>query len=466
MELPQWVGQPDNPPKGYLDAASLLSAHETNRSAQKKSIDFSSNVSSERRKRVFWGLRRRSFLQASVVGAAALRAQQPKVPARKKLAAIVTDYRIHSDADAIVTRFLEGFWINDDFERAGCDIASLYVKRVQDTDVATRVSAAYRVPIMGSTSEALMLGAGQLAVDGVLLVGEDYGASVVESDSRFEFFSQIVSVFKKTGRSVPIFCCGYLSTNWDHARQMVEQSRKIGFLLMAGSAEAVTFRRPELEYPLPSGFEDAPLGDRAHHDYKLGVEFDDALVIAPGGPQNIFSSFEILQSFLERRLGGETGIGSIEYLAGNAVWQAADQWRWSKDLMDAALGRAERPGNEHPELWLIQYTDGTQGALLSLGNLVRDPLAAFRVKGRREIDTTLCYAPVESRNHFSPLVRGIAEMMTSGNPPYPIERNLLTTGALSFLRAAAVEGKRIDTPALQISYTAPEHSFFAHGRGW
>jgi hypothetical protein len=399
-----------------------------------------------------------------VLGAAALRAQQPKVPARKKLAAIATDYRIHSDTDAIVTRFLEGFWVNDDFEHADCDIASLYVKRIQNNDVATRVSRAYQVPIMGSISDALTLGAGQIAVDGVLLIGEDYGASVVESDSRFEFFSQIVSVFRKAGRSVPIFCCGHLSSNWDHARQMVEQSREMGFRLMAGSAEAVTFRRPELEYPLPSGFDDAPLGDRAHHDYKLGVEFEDALVIVPRGPQNIFSSFEILQSFLERRMGGETGIGSIEYLANKAVWQAADQGRWSKNLMAAALGLAENV--EHPELWLIQYTDGTKGALLSLGNLVREPLAAFRVKGRREIDTTLCYAPVDSRNHFSPLVQGISQMMTTGNPPYPIERNLLTTGALSFLRQAAVEGKRIDTPTLQISYTAPDHSFYAHGRGW
>jgi hypothetical protein len=403
-------------------------------------------------------LRRRSFLQASVLGAAALRAQQ-RVPAaaRKRLAAIVTDYRIHSDADAIITRFLEGFWINDDFQHADCDIASLYVKHIQANDVATRISAAYGVPIMGSISEALT------TVDGVLLIGEDYGGSDVESDSRFEFFSQIVSVFRKAGRSVPVFCCGHLSSNWDHARQMVEQSREMGFRLMAGSAEAVTFRRPELEYPLPSGFDDAPLGDRAHHNYKLGVEFEDALVIAPGGSQNIFSSFEILQSVLERRMGGETGIGSIEYLANDAVWQAADQGRWSRELMDAALGRA---ANEHPELWLIQYNDGTRGALLSPGNLVREPLAAFRVKGRREIDSTLCHAPAASRNHFSPLVRGISQMMTTGEAPYPIERNLLTTGALSFLRAAAVEGKRIETPTLQISYTAPEHSFFAHGRGW
>jgi hypothetical protein len=57
-------------------------------------------------------------------------------------------------------------------------------------------------------------------------------------------------------------------------------------------------------------------------------------------------------------------------------------------------------------------------------------------------------------------------MVLTAKPPYPIERNLLTTGALSFFREAQVQRKRIETPSLQIAYTAPEHSFYAHGRGW
>jgi hypothetical protein len=337
-------------------------------------------------------MRRRSFLQTSLFGAAALRAQDAKMPGaaagpRKKLAAIVVDYRVHSDADSVVTRFLEGFWINDDFQRAPCDIASLYVNRIQPNDVASRISAAYQVPISGSTSDALTLGSKDLAVDGVLLVGEDYCRPTVEPDSRFDLFNQITSLYRKIGRAVPIFCCGYLSTNWDHAKQMVQQSRGLGFPLMAGSAEAVTFRRPELEYPLPSGFDDAPLGDRAVHNYKLGVEFENSLVVNPGGSQNIFSSFEILQSFLERRIGGETGVSSIEYLTGKAVWQAAEQGRWSKTLMEAALERAEKHLNGraedvgHPELWLIQYTDGTRAALLfgATYHLRRATQSSFRV---------------------------------------------------------------------------------------
>jgi hypothetical protein len=257
-------------------------------------------------------MKRRSFLQGSVL--AAVRGQEIG-SSRKKVAAIAASYRLRSDADNIVTRFLRGFWINDDFHRSACEISSLYIGRIDATDVGSRLAAAYQVPLMPSVSAALTLGTGRLAVDGVVLIGED---------SRFEFFTQVLQTFRKAGRSVPVFCAGYLSLNWDHARQMYQQSREMGFPLMAGSAEAAAFRRPELDYPLPSGFDDAPLGDRAHHDYKLGVEFDSALVITP--EDSLFAGVEILQSFLERRRGGETGISSIECVSGKTVLARGGRW--------------------------------------------------------------------------------------------------------------------------------------------
>lgn len=408
------------------------------------------------------------------IAPAALAAQEappalPPAGSRKKLAAIAADYRIHSEADHLVTRFLEGYWIDDDYRRPPCDIASLYLNREPAGDIGRRLSTAWQFRLAASIAGALTAGPGKLAVDGVLLLGGDGGSP----DLRFDFFEQVVAAFRQGGRSVPVFCAGHLAEDWDRAGSMYRQSREMGFPLMAGSSAAVAFRRPELEYPLPSGFDDAPLGDRAPARYPLGVEFQDALVLAPGGsPADLFSSLEVLQAFLERRRGGETGIRSLESLAGSAVWRAAEEGRWSKELMKAALGRAERPGKgtpeevDHPAVWLIEYLDDTRAAILSLGGLVSEHLAAFRLKGRREIDSTLCYTPVESRNDFSLVVEGISQMMVTGSCPYPIERTLLTTGALSFLRESSVHGKRIETPQLGIAYTAPEHSFYAHGRGW
>jgi hypothetical protein len=64
------------------------------------------------------------------------------------------------------------------------------------------------------------------------------------------------------------------------------------------------------------------------------------------------------------------------------------------------------------------------------------------------------------------LVQGAGQMIATGKCPYPVERNLLTTGAFSVLLESRRQGTRMETPALHIAYTAPEHSFYAHGRGW
>jgi hypothetical protein len=180
----------------------------------------------------------------------------------------------------------------------------------------------------------------------------------------------------------------------------------------------------------------------------------------------------VLQCFVERRKGGENGIRSAQYIQGDEVWRATEQGRWSRELMHAALSRAEKLGPGRPEdvkqpvACLLEYNDGFRGAVVALGGLVNEYLAAFRVKGRAAVDSTLCYVPPENSNNFSMLVHGIAQMFETGRSAYPVERTLLTTGALSFLMESAYQGhKLIETPALRVAYTAPTHSFYAHGRG-
>lgn len=140
--------------------------------------------------------------------------------------------------------------------------------------------------------------------------------------------------------------------------------------------------------------------------------------------------------------------------------------------MKAALSRGETAGPGRPEdvrspvLCLIEYQDGFRAAALSLGGTVNEYLVAFRVKGQAAIDSTLCYIPIENSNNFSMLVHGIAQMYQTGRPSHPVERTLLTTGALSFLMESAAQGhKRLETPMLRVSYKAPAASFYAHGRG-
>ncbi len=62
---------------------------------------------------------------------------------------------------------------------------------------------------------------------------------------------------------------------------------------------------------------------------------------------------------------------------------------------------------------------------------------------------------------FSPLVNHIEQMFLSGQPSYPVERTLLTTGLL----AAAVdslhqEQRRLETPHLNVAYQATAESTY------
>src|SRR2546421_8456244 len=84
---------------------------------------------------------------------------------RKKIAAISSTYHVRSHSDNFITRFLEGYWINDKYSPPPCDIVSLYLDQVPPADIAHRLSAAYGFPILPSISDALTLGTGKLAVD-------------------------------------------------------------------------------------------------------------------------------------------------------------------------------------------------------------------------------------------------------------------------------------------------------------
>ena len=399
-------------------------------------------------------MRRREFIAgASALPAVAFQQRRPRI------AALTTTYFFRSHADDIITRFLEGYWINERYYPPPCEIVSLYMDQVHPADLGNRLSTAYNFPVKKSIADALTLGTGKLAVDGVLLVGEhgDYPFNDRQQQlyPRFEFHQQMVDVFRKSGRSVPVYSDKHFSYDWTKARQIYDWSRELKYPLMAGSSISVTFRRPELDFP-------------------LGVEFDDALMVGGGWVSDggIFHNLETLQCFVERRKGGETGIRAVHHLEGADVWKAAEQGRWSKKLLHAALSRAEKlgPGRpedaKHPVLCLLEYNDGFRGSIVMLGGLVSEYLVAFQVKGRPQIDSTNCYDPVENSNNFSPLVDAIAQMFLTGKRAYPVERTLLTTGALSFVMESAYRGhKRLETPMLNVNYRAPAQSYYAHGKG-
>ena len=112
-------------------------------------------------------MRRREFLSLAAAPAFSFEGT-----ARKKIAAISSTYHMRSHSDDFITRFLEGYWINDQYYPPPCDIVSLYLDQTHPADLAYRLSSAYGFPIVPSIADALTLGTGKLAVDGVLTVCE------------------------------------------------------------------------------------------------------------------------------------------------------------------------------------------------------------------------------------------------------------------------------------------------------
>ena len=400
-------------------------------------------------------MNRRSFLQFSATALAA------PAGSKKRVAAIVTMYTddrsLKSHAAVIVGRLLNGYSPDGVRTEPRTKVVSMYTDQVPPNDLSRSVAAEHGFKIYPTIAEALTLGGDRLAVDAVLFVGEhgkyptnDVGQKMYP---RFELFNQITEVFRRGGRAVPVFSDKHFSYSWEKAKKMYDQSRELKFPLMAGSSEPLTIRSPELELPLG-----------CHLEHAVSVGYGD--IDAYG-----FHTLEGLQCMVERRAGAETGVAAVHFIEGAEVWQWRDseQGKWSAPLLSAALAcePEAKPGPleqnvKRPVLFLLEYRDGFRAACYMLDGHVRRFLFAAKQKGRPEPLATH-FGPLDNRRplpHFDGLVHCIEEMFVTGKPLYPVERTLLTTGALSFLFESRRQKKRIETPELKVAYRSPKHTYF------
>ncbi len=93
---------------------------------------------------------------------------------RKKIAAVITEYRVPAHADVIVGKFIKGFPTDNGLLEPQVDVVSMYLDQIPDNDIGVQVAAENGIPIYQSVQQALCLGGSELAVDGVPLVGADF----------------------------------------------------------------------------------------------------------------------------------------------------------------------------------------------------------------------------------------------------------------------------------------------------
>lgn len=365
----------------------------------------------------------------------------------KRIAAIVTEYRPKSHADVILTKYLRGFPTDEGLISPRSQIVSLYVDQFPENDLSREYAAQHGVPIYGSIPQALTLDGDKLAVDGVLIIGEhgDYAWNEKEQHlyPRKHFMEQVCGIMATSGRSVPVFSDKHLSYNWQDAMWMFERTRSLGAPFMAGSSLPTCWRSPWLEHP-------------------LNTPIESALSIGYGGIDSYgFHALETLQCMVERRPGGESGVAAVTCLEGDAVWQAADRL-WPLALAEAAvgatpyeLGRPLAEKCDNPALLWVEYRDGLQAGVLMLNGFGGDFQTfgyAARVAGQiQACEFYLCPSPTHA--HFSYLSLNIEEMFITGQPTYPVERTLLTTGTLEALLDSRYQGHvRLETPHLHVAY--------------
>lgn len=379
----------------------------------------------------------------------------------KRLAAIITEYRPNSHADVIIGKYLEGFNQDQMAPYPDSKIVSMFTEQVPDNDMSRPLAKKYNVPIFRTVADALTLGGDQLAVDGVILIGEHgvYPSNDKEQKlyPRFEMFLKITDVFRQCKKSVPVFNDKHLSWSWRQAKRMVEISKELKFPMLAGSTIPVSWRIPAI---------DTPYG--AKQKYAVGISFSGLDIYG-------FHLLDGLQAVVERRKGGETGVRAVQCLEGQDCWNYIEQNEWVKRLFDQAISHSETrvAGDmkelvKKPAVFIIDYNDGLKAAAFLLTGLLQDFTYAIDIEGQQKPFSTLMKLQAgKPHYHFGCLVKNMEIMFKIGKAPYPVERTMLSSGILDFALESRILGYKIlETPELsKVRYlSSPESYFFS--KGW
>jgi hypothetical protein len=429
-------------------------------------------------------LTRRQFLGGAGAGLAAA-AILPAVPApssaadpaeaaagpRKKMAVITTRWNYRSHAWHMAERFLHGYPLDGTWHRPAIDVVSAYVDQIRDDDLSRQRAKEFGFTVYPSIEEALRCGQDKLAVDAVLVIGEhgDYPLNEIGQKlyPRFEFFQKISEVFRRDGRTAPVFNDKHLSWNWEWAKQMVATARELDFPFLAGSSLPVTWRMPSIDLP-------------------YGAPLEEIVCVAFGNIDIYdFHALETIQCVAERRAGGETGVRAVRALRGDAVWKAMEAGSWDQGGLDpqlfaSCLARSHtlaqpetfshryptpaqmRAWVETPIAYRIEYRDGLRATMLLMNGLVSDFNLAARIPRQAEPWSTQFHLPPNPNVVYSTgLMRKAEEMFMSGRAPYPVERTLLTSGLVAAgMQSLAAGETRLETPHLEVRYQAPRASQF------
>lgn len=354
-----------------------------------------------------------------------------KVP---RLAVLATAFFPASHADVILSRWKCAL-PNDHawgFTGARSEIASLFVEQNSGSlrDEYCQKNAVYAAH---DIKDALTLGTGTLAVDGVILIGE-HGQFPIDERGvtrypRKEYFDQILEIFDQSGKVVPIFNDKHFSWNPAWAQEMADRAVEKSIPLLGGSTLSFC-RLPAFHIsPLTRPVEMLSL-------FYCGVEVYG------------YHSIEGALRVLETVKGAQSGIISLEVAKRDAVWRRVHTDTLLQRLFHAALAAALSPPDgprpapcAEPVLLTFEHTDHSRNHFLYLENAIKDFTIALSDRGGRISSSRYVLGNSENHfAHFATLNSVIDEFMIRREPPIPTGRCLLATKMIAAAMDALHEG--------------------------
>lgn len=383
---------------------------------------------------------------------------------RPRIACLVSYWAAtRSHADWIIVKLLDGYWWQGAHTDSRVEVVSVYIHQLEESPLGRKTCKEKNIPIFSTVGEAVTLGGKELAVDGVVIVGE-HGNYPTDLKGhwllpRWWIYNQVVRVFEQSKRSVPVFNDKHLSYSWDEAKWMFDKSRELNFPLSGGSSIPIYFRKPEIELDI-----NTPI----RNSIVVGIANDE------GG---IFHCIDTLQCFVERRKGGETGVKSVQSIRGPETWKWIEGNPWAGKLLESVRTSFDlKPGyfqeNNRPGVLIVEYNDGTKAAIIS-GSGVGWTYAG-EIEGRQDpvvVSMLGMPGPFSQYHASNALPHWITEMMVTKKEPFNAERLLLSTGITNQFNESNWEngrysaiGRRIETPFMNISYRPAHGPMFNKGQ--
>lgn len=362
------------------------------------------------------------------------------------IAVVATAFTPSSHAHVITQRWVEPLPTDADYEWTGprTRIASLYLMQKDPTDQSGPLIALYGARDSPDIRDAMTLGTGELAVDAVMIIGEhgDFPHNEIRQKlyPRKELFDGVMEVIEASGKRIPLYFDKHFSWNPAYAREIFSRIQQAGLPFFGGSC---TPHSPML--PPPPSLQ----GKTIRH-----------MVITCWGQLEgyLFHALEVVESVVEGRAGGETGLLRIQAWEEDAAWKAIDDGHLRPDLLDAAIGvlaleTREAVQNrlalrtEPLELFALTYRDGLVVTIIRLHGTLRKWAWACDVEG---MASPVAAAPMAGSKelfypHFARLSRRIEDFFLTGEAPIPATRLLFTTLACAgCMRALHEQGHPVE----------------------